>query len=943
METATQLLLERDDESAELSRATRAASQNNGRILLFAGPAGIGKTAMIDAARVAAQEASMRVLTARGGELERDFGFGVVGQLFENAIRAGERSSLFAGPARLAAPILGLSGPADPMETGGGRILAALHGLYWLTANLSEERPIAMLVDDAHWADSASIRFLAHLGHRMEGLPVLVVLAARAGADREQIERVLPTAKTFQVQPLSRSGTSALVRSVAPSADDDVCRACHAATGGNAFFALELARALRAEGAEAGRGRAERLLEWSPARVTRSVNTRLAALSPTAQALARAAAVLGQGAELRHAAAVAEITVDLASQAADELSAAGILSPLRPLEFVHPIVRAAVYDELRPGARSRAHGRAAALLADEQASAERVAVHVMHCERAGDPIACRRLVDGAREASERGAPEAAVSCLRCALAEPPPPKIKNAVLIELATAEGLTFAVDSAAGHLRRAFETMQTRVQRLHVALLVASLASHNARAEEAMEPLARARAEFVDQPSITASIDAHIANTARFEREARALALPISRRLRALADSELPADATVLAAVVAERAMAGDPWQRVAAAALRGLELARSDRRLIGGVDYLILVRTLIVADRLEEVGGALESWLQDSRRRGSALDYAFASLFRADLMYRWGDVFEAEADSRSAYAFALEHQWPVGWPVIGHHMLNSLIERGELAEAESMLAATGLNGAAADQPGLYTSNLLLFARGRLRAAGDEPDKALEDLLECGRRQDDWQETNPALIPWRSEAALAYRSVGETDLAQQLAVEEVELARSFGAPRALGIALRAAGLVNTDGHGLELLREAAEVLSESAARLEYARVLADLGDTMRVAGATVESRDVLRKALELANTCGATALEARLLAALRAAGARPRRARLSGPEALTPSERRVTRMAAEGLTNREIAESLFVTVRTVEFHLRSAYRKLRIERPGASSSSPCGTTRTR
>jgi len=922
------LLLERDRELDALAGGAVAASAGAGGILLFEGPAGIGKTALIQRAGTIFRDAGMRVLGARGGELERDFGFGVVGQLFEPAVRGAAASHLFSGPAVHAAPILApLRSAATDDESRGERTLPVLHGLYWLAVNISEEQPLALLVDDAHWADTGSVRFLSHLGHRIEGLPVLVVLAARSGADAERVARAVPTADAVRIRPLSPDATRALVLSVAPSANEDVCRVCHGASGGNPFFVLELAHALRDEGVDAGPDGAKRLLDWSPGRVTRSVNARLAALSTSAQALAGATAVLGQGTRLRHAAALAAIDVAAGDDAADELAAAGIFAPRRPLEFVHPIVRAAVYDELRPGVRSQAHARAAALLAQDHASAERIAIHVMHGEPAGDPIASGRLVEGAREASERGAPDAAVVYLRRALEEPPPRDAERQTLIELAIAEGLAFEVDSATAHLQQAFESARTRDERLQIALLIATLAGHSAGADAAIALLSRAREEFAGDPSVIASIDAQIANTARFELRARRDALEITRRLRGLAGPGLPTDPTVLAAIAAELAMAGDSCEQVAQTALRGLETVHKDKRLIGGLVYLILVRVLIVADRLDEAGAALDSWLEDSRKRGSALDYAFASLFRADVMYRRGDVFESEADSRAVYKFGLEHAWPMGAPVIAYHRLTSLIERGELTEAESELTTMGLTGAAADQPGLYTSNLLLYARGRLRAAQGNPNRALEDLFECGRRQELWEEPNPALIAWRSEAALVCHTLGRVEEARTLAHQEVEQARRFGAARALGIALRAAALVAVGADGLDLAREATEILSRSPARLEYARALADLGETARAAGADSESRATLRNALELANTCGASALEARILASLRAAGARPRRARLTGPQALTPSERRVARMAARGLSNREIAESLFVTVRTVEFHLRGAYRKLRIE----------------
>jgi DNA-binding CsgD family transcriptional regulator len=185
---------------------------------------------------------------------------------------------------------------------------------------------------------------------------------------------------------------------------------------------------------------------------------------------------------------------------------------------------------------------------------------------------------------------------------------------------------------------------------------------------------------------------------------------------------------------------------------------------------------------------------------------------------------------------------------------------------------------------------------------------------------------MPWRSQAALALRELGDRAEARRLAGEELDLARAWGAPRALGAALRVAGVVEGGADGLALLGEAVEVLADSPARLEQAKARTELGAALRRANRRSQAREQLRRALELATTCGAAPLAVRAESELLATGARPRRIALSGVESLTPSERRVAEMAAEGPTNREIAQALFVTAKTVEVHLSSVYRKLGI-----------------
>ena len=201
--------------------------------------------------------------------------------------------------------------------------------------------------------------------------------------------------------------------------------------------------------------------------------------------------------------------------------------------------------------------------------------------------------------------------------------------------------------------------------------------------------------------------------------------------------------------------------------------------------------------------------------------------------------------------------------------------------------------------------------------------------------REPNPAAVDWRSQAAVAHAALGQRDAARALALEELALARRFGAPRALGIALRTLGVI---GDELDHLEEAVDVLAASPARLEHARALADLGVALRHRRRIVEAREPLRHALDLAIRCGAAPLAERARAELLIAGARPRRPQLSGVDALTTNERRVAALAAEGRSNREIAQALYVSHKTVEKHLTAAYRKLgvgaRQDLPGALAS---------
>ena len=259
----------------------------------------------------------------------------------------------------------------------------------------------------------------------------------------------------------------------------------------------------------------------------------------------------------------------------------------------------------------------------------------------------------------------------------------------------------------------------------------------------------------------------------------------------------------------------------------------------------------------------------------------------------------------------------------LLETLAERGEFEAAD---AAEDRYRLAEQFPTTMQAGWLIAARGRLRLAERRPAVALDDLLAAGDLFARLRISTPSISPWRSDAALAQLALGAEAEARALAAEEVTLARAFKGPRTLGVALRAAGLIDGGRRGIELLRQAVSVIEGSGARLEHARATADLGAALRRAGQRAESRELLRVALDLAHSRGAIALMERARTELVAAGGRPRRLVLRGLDSLTSSERRVAQLAADGLSNRDIAQNLFITARTVEGHLTHAYQKLAV-----------------
>src|SRR4051794_2252850 len=445
-------LLERDEELARIAAAVRRARDGFGTLIVVEGPAGMGKTEVLRAVRAAAEADGLRVLRSRGSELERDFPFGVVRQLFEPALAdadAGERADVLQGPAALAAGALSLPG-GEAGAVGPEQSFVVLHGLYWLCANLAASRPLVLAVDDVHWADAPTLRYLAFLLARLEELPAAILAGVRPeydgpGADLVGALVTDPGAELVRLAPLSTGAVARLLEEglgVAP--EPEFAEACREATGGVPLLVRALVGALRDDGVEPVAAAAGRIEHVGARTVGRWVQARLARLPAPARQLARALAILERG-DLATAAALAgwparEAFVDTHAfvdpgHFADLLAGAGIVQPSWPLTFVHPIIRAGVYAEISEADRAIGHRRAAELLAGTGASDQRVADHLLSAPTAGDAWVVERLRAAAAAATATGAPDTAAVLLRRALAEPPDEASKPALALELGMAE----------------------------------------------------------------------------------------------------------------------------------------------------------------------------------------------------------------------------------------------------------------------------------------------------------------------------------------------------------------------------------------------------------------------------------------------------------------------------------------------------------------------------
>jgi DNA-binding CsgD family transcriptional regulator len=918
-------LLERDAELRLLAASADRAGAGQGAAVVVEAAAGLGKTGLLAAAADLAAARSTRVLKARGGELESDLAYGVVRQLFEPplaAASAGVRQAFLDGPAVVAAGTLGLAAPVRALSTD-DPTGAVLHGLYWLAANIAAAGPVALLVDDLHWVDPASLRFLVYLARRLDSLPILLVAATRpAGgtpvADLVDALKRAPATAVADLAPLSPAAIAAMVED---EADGTFAAACHAATGGNPFLVRELLAALRAEGAAPDAAAVHRMAERVPGSLAGTILIRLGSLPPASVALARAVAVLGTDAPARHAFPLAGLDRPVGVAAADGLHAAGILRSGHPLEFVHPLVRAAVLGSIPPAARASLHRETAARLRAEGADPHRIAPHLLAADPDGDPHTVTTLREAAAGAVARGAPEAAVRFLRRALDEPPEPAVQPAVLAELGKAEVRTGEPEAAIAHLRAALAGSTDPRARAALAhdLAIGLIAPGHYRDAVGMLAEAAAAASGVD-PELGLRLEAELQCAARLDAATVDLVAERVARLAAVPSGRTPGERMLLTTLAHWHMIRG-----TAAADVRAMVARAVDGGLLaeqpGDTGVAIdAVATLTVVEDFDRADRAFAAAFADVRARNSVIGFARLCCFHSILEHRRGSLAAAESDARSAIETGTGPGYRVARMAYGP-LLDALTAQGRLDDAESALAASGLP---ADIPDTYMLNYVLAARGRLHLARGRVAEAVADLSELDRREVKWRAPNPAVLGYAGDLALAYHRAGDVDAATAVAERTLTAAGACGVPSAVGAALRTLGLVRGE---IDLLAESVAVLEGGNARLQLALSLVELGAAIRRSGQRAEARRPLSRGMDLAHTCRAAALAERAREELVAAGSRPRRIPLSGVDALTASEHRIARLAADGMTNREIAQALFVTVRTVQVHLQHAYRKLGIE----------------
>jgi DNA-binding CsgD family transcriptional regulator len=925
-------LLEREAEIGLLDGALAAAVEGRGSVVAIEGPPGIGKSTLVGACIDLARARGMYTLTVRATELERSYPYGIVRQTADSVQldkSEEERAALFTGAAKLALPILEPGGDenADNPEL----MYQRLHGLYWLIANLAREQPLLITIDDAQWADEASMAAERFLSLRIADLPMVLVLGVRTaevGQLAVPLAEILadPATTSIRPGPLSPEGAGHRIEALLGSSDADFAGACHHATGGNPFLLEQLVSEIRAESIEPTAENAERVASLGPDTVRASVLLRLERLPSAGGPVARALAVLGEhDVTIRDVATLADVPEEAAADALAELERSGLVTGTPRLRFTHPILRAAIEDDMPAVERSRAHEQAARMLADRDADPVAVAAHLLVCEPGQGEWARSTLRRAARRAEALGDPAAAVRYLERAVSERPEDDELGDTLFELGLAAA--HAGDPAAGDYleRAALAGGPTRLRALHWTGVLHLVAGRANKAADILESaLADVHEEDEAAKPLLETLMAVGLESASVRRRLGDL-FDYLEEPRGTPQTDFERFALITHAFFsvverADAARATDLIHRALAVEEHGYY--ESVMRASVGRPMPAFVLTLL--ERFDESREILDGLVRAAREYG---DRSAAGVFlaeRAWTRYRAGNAEGAEADASEALRIAREATRARGHaPIAASVALLAGMERERpFEELEAIVTALPPAG----DPDTVVQDDLALARAWLLLSQGDAQAAAELALNLDRA-DSWGCSSPTLLPWRSVASVALAQLGEEKRALEMAEEELRLAQELGTPRAVGIAQRAVALAGPPDERRAGLEAAVATLENGTAKLELARATCELGAELRRSGERSAAREVLRRAHALATECGGTRLADRARDELSRSGARLIREPVSGVEALTPSEVRVAELAAEGLTNREVAQALFVSEKTVETHLGRVYRKLDIK----------------
>jgi DNA-binding CsgD family transcriptional regulator len=907
-------LYERTAELAAIDAALARLAEGRGSSVLLEARAGRGKTALVEYAVERARADGARTLGARARHLTSAAPFEVLRRLLGPAVEAAGGVDALAGAARFAAPLFT---PGADLSHG------VDYGCQWLIAWLAERDPLLLAVDDAHWADAASLRVLLDVQAEISAQRVALVIASRP-VENPEVQRLLaaiaadPDCEVLSPDTLSRAAVEELAceQLGAPVADAFV-QECLQVSRGNPFYVTELLRsfepgahldpqALRVDGTLSLR----RTMAW-----------RLGELGPGATALAQAAAVLGDGCSLRHAAELARLDEAVAAGEAARLEVASVFAHGDPVEFLHPLLRAAVEAELPDVMAGELHARAARILWSTGEDPGSVAQHLLAAPGSGDATVSAYLHEQGEAAFQAGSFALARRLLQRSLDEPAPVEQREETVLWLGRAELRAHELEAAREHLEAAYGSTDRTVA-LEAAGDLFDVLDETERYDELgdfhrralrLRPYGDSRAEIILRAvlltNMIMSVVPDLEELPAELAEVRAGSIPTDRDVSRY---------LLVMTAVWERGRPGGTTEGLLAELRRAVAgLPESpDEFTEWDVITALAAATFLVDGELAEAAAVL-----DRLAPAAALLAGVRPQLQADLDSRRimhansrGDFEGALDQLRAAEEFTSRHG-VTGFDGVHRFTRGRIaLEQGDYATAATLLRErTG-------------DDLVWPALGAL-LSGD-PGQALAMLEGLHLTVDSGSSLQQVEIELQPHllASHVYEALGDRERAATEARRELELRRQYGPRPRLAEALRRAASFLPAREGVVLLAEAVELAESTPYRHVLARILASYGAALRRAGRLPEAREALARAADLAGEMGLARVLEHTRQELLLAGSRPRRTRTTGPTALTEAQREVATLATEGLTNREIAERLFVTIKTVETHLMAVYRKLGI-----------------
>ncbi|MET8763592.1 AAA family ATPase [Lentzea sp. NPDC004782] len=932
-------LVGRRTELQRITAALRSASAGTPSVLWIEAFTGMGKTALLEAAATAALECGFQIGRAAASPLEQRTPFAVVRQLLETMhyeLPAGDASSA----ARYGHDVI--TGAFTDMASGGFEEMLfrkAVHGIRQITAHLTQRAPLCLIIDDLQWVDVPSLHWLNHFVQRVAKLPVAVLMSRTSGVhggDPLLLAELGAHSEQLKLEGLSEQDIAHLTEPVlGRTPDDELTAALRSATGGIPLVLRHLLAPTRERSASTDEVTASQLTSSGLEELGWAVLARLNRQSHDLVRFARAVAVVAPP-SIELAAAITDLELPAAADHVRQLEGMGFLAPGGRLVFVRSIIRDAITSVVRHTDRDELHARAAQHLHGTWADNTSIARHVHQTACRLGVWAAEALRAAAGTLIAEGDLRTAATYFTRALREYLPDGLRSDLLLQLGLVE-MYFDPRMAAIHLEEGMsgledpETIGDAACRLaQVLYLAGSYGKAEKVLNQAIEKIGSRQQRITDLLRLVLRVT--LPSTVR-------RAEPVD--LRHFDENNWrggSARSLTLAALRTEHAQnQGKDLFLTKEAAFAAMSkgaaaIAEHPQRLIA------VINALVHTDELDRALRYCDEIVSEVDRSGVSLIGLLGHVLRSQVHFHRGSLRDALADARHGMSLARSLSLPqhhLGLVYAVEAEVRSLLHLGETNAARDALRVFGMSKALPDS---WHHTVLLHTRGLLRMADGDIEGALADQIECGDRLEAWGIRNPAILPWRSCGALARFQLGQRPQALDLALEELKLAREWGAATTVGRALLTVGKVTDGVAAIPWLTEAGSVLGKSPSQLLRASVQQELGATRGKLGQHEVARQHLATAKELAEQCGA-ASELRTLAEWRDETAGPFTAtpsvRREVPSPLSPHEYRVAMLVVAGNSNDEIAQKLRVSRRAIEFHLTNIYRKLGVRRRMQLSSA--------